>query len=149
MRFADGEEEYPGQWWLWENALTRAISGKRGQQVLRDLEQALLELPEQELIDGRLSDGAGVCAVGAYILSKRVAAGEEREDVLRDLVVQAGEFDGWEAEDATITKARRAGMQLTLAVTIAGLNDELYKATPAQRYEWVLGWVRKRQLAHA
>ena len=149
MRFSDGDEEYPGQWWLWEQALFRAVNGRRGQQVLRDLERALLELPEKQLIDGCLSDGKGVCAVGAYVVQKRVEAGEDRDEVLRLLNLMAPFSDdwgpdGWEAEEATIEEGRAAGMQLTLAVSIASLNDEYYPVTPEQRYERVLAWVQKR-----
>jgi len=153
VRFSDGDEEYPGQWWLWEQALNRAMNGRRGQQVLRDLERALLELPEKTLIDGSLSDGEGVCAVGAYVAHKRVEAGEDRDEVLARLRKLAynehwDEFEDFEAEQSTIDEGQAAGMQLTLAVTIAGLNDEAYKITPEERYEKVLAWVRSRILVH-
>lgn len=151
MRFSDGDEEYPGQWWLWEQALYRAVNGRRGQQVLRDLERALLDLPEKQLIDGSLSDGKGVCAVGAYVAQKRVEAGEDRDEVLEQLNGLArndrwDEIDGWAAEESTILQGQAAGMQLTLAVSIASLNDEYYPVTPEQRYERVLEWVQKRIL---
>lgn len=149
MRFQEGDYDHPGQWALWENALWRAINGRRGQQVLRDLEQALLELPEKALMEGGLSDGKRVCAVGAYVAKKRVDAGEDRDAVLQDMIVPVdewGHFDGWETEEKTISKGQRAGMQLTMIVAVAGLNDDLYKATPEQRYEKVLSWVRERIL---
>ena len=153
MRFHDGDEEYPGQWWLWEQAFFRAVNGRRGQRVLRDMEQALLELPEKRLIDGRLSDGAGVCAVGAYVVHRRVAEGERRDEVLAHLSRLAGGdddwFDGWEAEESTILEGQRAGMQLTLACSIASLNDDHYNVTPEERYERVLGWVQRRLLPEA
>lgn len=148
MRFSDGDEEYPGQWWLWEQALFRAVNGRRGQQILRELEQALLALPEKQLIEGRLSDGKGVCAVGAYVTHKRVEAGEPRDEVLAMLKRRAeladGDLDGWQAEEETILQAEATGMQLTLAVSVASLNDEYYPVTPEQRYERVLEWVQKR-----
>ena len=150
MRFHDGDYDHPGQWALWENALHRAINGRRGQQVLRDLERALVELPEQALSSGSLVDGEGaVCAVGAYVAQKRVEAGERREDVLSDLFIEPdawGDLNGWEAEDRTITAAQNAGMQLTVAVAVAGLNDDYYKATPQERHTKVLAWVRERIL---
>ena len=149
MRFSEGDYDHPGQWALWENALWRAINGRRGQQVLRDLEQALMELPEPALIEGGLSDGKQVCAVGAYVAHKRVQAGEDREKVLTDMIVPLdswGYMDGWETEEKTIAKGEHAGMQLTLIVAVAGLNDDLYQATPEQRYERVLSWVRERIL---
>lgn len=151
MRFSEGDYDYPGQWALWEEALYRAVNGKRGQRVLRDLERALVELPEPKLIDGSLSDGVGVCAVGAYVAQQKVEAGEDRDEVLASLRRLAwnerwNAFDGYEAEMSTIDQARAAGMQLTVAVAVAGLNDDLYKVTPEQRYERVLSWVRQRIL---
>jgi hypothetical protein len=147
MRFAEGDFDFPGQWGLWEEALWRAINGRRGQQVLRDLERALVDLPEKRLMQGGLSDGKDVCAVGAYVAQKRVDAGEDRDAVLQDMIVPVdewGDFDGWESEEKTISKGQRAGMQLTIIVAIAGRNDDLYDATPEERYERILGWVRER-----
>lgn len=147
MRFSEGDYDYPGQWALWENALWRAINGRRGQQVLRDLERALVALPEKALMDGGLSDGKQVCAVGAYVAQKRVEAGEDRAAVLEDILAPRddwGYMDGWEVEERTISHGRLAGMQLTLIVAIAGHNDDLYRVTPEERYERMLAWVRDR-----
>jgi hypothetical protein len=100
-------------------------------------------------MDGGLSDGKNVCAVGAYVAKKRVDAGEDRDEVLVDMIVPLdhwGDVDGWEVEDRTITSGQHAGMQLTMIVAVAGLNDDLYKATPERRYEMMLAWVRERIL---
>jgi hypothetical protein len=62
------------------------MSGKRGQAALRDLETALLEMPEKKIIRGKLADRQGhVCTVGLLALHRRVLAGEDREAVLADL----------------------------------------------------------------
>lgn len=150
MRFSEGDWDHPGQWALWEEALFRAVNGKRGQQVLRDLEQALLDLPEKSLMQGGLSDGEHVCAVGAYVAKKRVDAGEDRAEVLREMIVRPdawGYLDGWETEEKTIAKGRHAGMQLTLIVAVAGLNDDLYSDTPEQRYEKVQKRIIREEVA--
>lgn len=86
-RFSDDyEEQFPGQGELWEANLRRALSGKRGQAALRDLETALLEMPEKIIIRGKLADRRGhVCTVGLLALHRRVLAGEDREAVLADL----------------------------------------------------------------
>lgn len=148
MRFQDADVEYPGQEWLWEHALEMAMSGKRGQQALRDLEQALIELPEKVLIEGRLSDGENVCTVGALVAHRRVQRGEARSDVLMNLCMQTGEdpdwIDSWEAEEATINEARSVDVALTIACELAALNDDFYRATPEERYKQVLAWVRER-----
>lgn len=62
--------ENPGELNLYRGNVDRAIAGKRGQRLLRDLIAALDELPKKELIDGELEivDGqlaGSVCALGA------------------------------------------------------------------------------------
>jgi len=80
------EEQFPGQGELWEANLGRAISGKRGQAALRDLEQALLEMPEKKIIRGKIADRQGqVCTVGLLALHRRTRAGEDRATVLAAL----------------------------------------------------------------
>ena len=82
----DYEEQYPGQGELWEANLQRALSGKRGQAALRDLETALLALPEKKVIHGRVADERGfACAVGLLALHRRTQAGEDRAKVLAEL----------------------------------------------------------------
>jgi hypothetical protein len=52
----------------WRGAVESAIRGKRGQKLLREMKDALEQLPERRLISGELeaSDGSGcVCALGA------------------------------------------------------------------------------------
>jgi len=82
---SDYEEYYPNQGDLWWSNIKRALNGKRGQRALRDLEEALVALPEKRLVRGHIAtlDGS-VCAVGALILHKRVTAGEAREAVLAE-----------------------------------------------------------------
>lgn len=81
------EEQFPGQAELWEANLRRAMSGKRGQAALRDLEEALLELPEKKIIRGKIADRRGqVCTVGLLALHRRTRSGEDREAVLAALV---------------------------------------------------------------
>lgn len=86
-RFGDDyEEQFPGQGELWEANLQRAISGKRGQAALRDLETALLEMPERKIIKGKIADRQGrVCTVGLLALHRRTQAGEDRAAVLESL----------------------------------------------------------------
>lgn len=46
----DGEEDFPGQWALWEHAARCALKGKRGRRALAELREALRNLPEKRLI---------------------------------------------------------------------------------------------------
>src|SRR4051812_11921666 len=50
---------------LWRGAVDRALHGARGQHFLRKLRDALDAMSEKRLIAGRISDGDGVCALGA------------------------------------------------------------------------------------
>lgn len=80
----DGEE-FPNQTALWNANIDRAIKGRKGQAVLRDLREALLELPQPKLINGYIAAGQDVCAVGALVVHRRVSKGEAREQVLQEL----------------------------------------------------------------
>lgn len=145
MRFqGDGDEEFPGQWFLWEQALMRSVSGRKGQTALRDLRDALLSLPEKRLIAGRLADETGcVCTLGALALKRRVDGGESREDVLASLaeMIPEGLYDEYEADMQTVHVGERAGVTRTMIADLAYRNDELFRETPEHRYERILRYV--------
>lgn len=147
------DEDYPGQFNLWQANCRRSLQGKVGQTELRELEAALLALPEKRLIHGALTNDEGdVCAIGAYARHKGV-----------DL----SKFDPeYESDDVGIA----AGMPRLVAWSVVALNDlqidgyyryaegpslEPYRSysehrgvwtyfeyTPEERYEKVLAWVR-------
>jgi hypothetical protein len=143
----DWDEDFPGQWWLWEQALSRSINGRRGQEALKDLREALLALPEKRLISGRLADEQGsVCTVGALALHRRMKAGEPRRLVLEQLaeLVEADEggfLSSYEADEATIILGKQVGLTTTIAVHLGAQNDASWKETPEERYERVLAHV--------
>lgn len=147
------EEERPGQFALWDANCRRSIRGKIGQRELRELEAALLALPDKRLIHGALTDDDGaVCAIAAYAKHKGV-----------DLSKFDPEYDSDEVGIA-------AGMPALVAWKVVALNDiecddvwevadgperrgyGLYKGgiayirpmTPEERYEKVLAWVRSQ-----
>ena len=145
------EEDRPGQFALWDANCRRSIKGQAGQRELRELEAALLALPEKRLIHGLLTDDeGGVCAIACYARHKGV-----------DL----SKFDPeYESDEVGIA----AGMPRLVAWKVVALNDleldtvwevaygperrgwGLYKGgipyvrkmTPEERYEKVLAWVR-------
>lgn len=146
----DGDENFPGQWGLWESALKRTTNGKKGQAALRDLRQALLDLPDKKLISGRLADEQGsVCTVGALYLHREVAKGSDRAEVLASLAAEIewneedGVLDPYDAEQQTIDVGRAAGLTLTLAVHLAEEQDWDYRATDEERYEKMLRHVNR------
>jgi hypothetical protein len=60
------DEDFPGQFHIWQANCRRSLRGKKGQAALRRLEAALLAMPEKTLRHGKLvaHDGS-VCAIGA------------------------------------------------------------------------------------
>lgn len=65
----DGEEGMP--WELWETVVSKALGGRKGQQALAAMEEALLALPEPRLIQSHLAYDGGVCAIGALVAHHR------------------------------------------------------------------------------
>lgn len=146
------EEDYPGQFELWQANCRRSLKGKSGQAALRRLEAALLALPEKRLIVGELVDDTGaVCAIGAVA---------KHEGALTDDMRARGEYD---MEQVGVD----LGMPRLVAWKIVELNDiELVRRelvwiegpyrwpgeqpyiyvqmTPEQRYERVLTWTREQ-----
>ncbi len=134
---------------LWDNAVRRATRSKRGQQVLHEIEDALLALPEKRLIEGLLCDGTGVCAVGALAAHRKVLDGLTWEQAFTAL----DESGSWDPEDDDYPSIddtaqfaeQHLKMAFSLAWDVAFTNDELLGGlTPERRYERVLAWVRKR-----
>ncbi len=135
------EEDWPGQFELWQANCGRSLKGKAGQRALREFEAALLALPTKRLIHGRLTDDdGGVCAIGCYAKHKGV------------------DLSQYDPEDETPAVGVAAGMPRLVAWEVVALNDIHFKTvweitspygreryrdmTPEERYEKVLAWVR-------
>lgn len=136
ISYAD-DEDFPGQFNLWQGNCQRSIDGKNGQAALRELEAALLALPEKRLIHGELQDSeGGVCAIGALAKYRNVEVKSDPEEM----------------EEVGV----ELGMPRMVAWKVVALNDvglESYYDTltgkfkcftPEQRYERVLKWVREQ-----
>lgn len=146
-RFDDGDEEnFPNQQALYAQATKNALKGKRGQAALKELEEALLAMPEKRLIEGGLCDNAGgVCAVGAMAVHRQVKAGlMTREDAMTMIATKYGDDF-----HATLEVGREVlGLLGCVAVEFAYVNDEeACASTPEDRYDIVLNWVRE-QIGH-
>lgn len=150
------DEEFNGQFELWQANCQRSLKGKKGQQELRELEAALVALPEKRLIHGALrDDSGGVCAIACYAKHKGV------------------DLSRFDPEDESDEVGVAAGMPRLVAWSVVELNDILldtvwelahgplnrYEATykggiplirdmtPEERYEGVLAWVRQQLTA--
>lgn len=145
------EEDRPGQFALFDANCARSLAGKRGQRELRELEAALLALPEKRLIRGSLTDDeGGVCAIACYAQHKGL------------------DLSTFDPEDESDAVGIAAGMPRLVAWKVVALNDiELVtvwerafgpiprghgqyqggiplirEMTPEERYTRVLAWVR-------
>ena len=74
----DDDEDFPGQFALYESNLRRAIKGKRGRKFLAELREALLALPQARLIEGAM------CTVGADKRKAELLAEAERSKAFLD-----------------------------------------------------------------
>jgi hypothetical protein len=123
------EEDYPGQFELWQANCRRSIAGKQGQEELRELHAALIALPDKRLVHGELvsEDGEEVCAIGAYARRKGL------------------DLSKFDPEDASDEVGITAGMPALVAWKVVEMNDvELSHVTPEKRYERMLSWVEKQ-----
>jgi len=121
-----GYSDYCDGWGLimYRGAVASAIRGKRGQAFLREMRDALLALEVKELIAGELitTDG-GVCALGA--VAKARGMNVERID-----------------PDDSKRISSLFDIADSMAREIVYVNDDYWEvATPARRYEIMLGWV--------
>lgn len=139
-------------YYLWAANVRRAIEGRRGQLALRELEAALLALPEKRLISGALCHEGQVCALGALGVYKRMQQGATREEALAWVWEHTphysdGEIMEYTAVDTADFGKAHLGLTYVLAWHIAQENDEhdafTGPQTPEQRYEWMLRWVRR------
>ena len=126
------EEDWPGQFELWQGNCERSLRGRQGQQELKELKAALLALPDKSLLYKTLYDEeGGVCAVGAYGRHKGL-----------DLT----KFD---VDSETDEVGIEAGMPKLVAWKVVEMNDILFDRTftPEQRYEGMLAWVESKILS--
>ena len=86
-------------------------------------------------------EGMGVCAIGAYLLRKRVLeTGETPEEAMANLPSAADVEDC--GLDDTAALGKQAGLAFPLAFLLADRNDETYHScTPEERYEKFLAWL--------
>ena len=121
------EEDFPGEFELWQANVHRSLHGKRGQTELRELEAALLALPVPRLIYGTLTDDdGGICAIAAYGRHKGV------------------DLSTFDAEEDSVDVGIIGGMPRLVAWQIVELNDSGRRETPEERYVRVLAWVREQ-----
>jgi sugar phosphate isomerase/epimerase len=141
LNFNEGED-FPNQAFLWEANQQRSLKGKKGQAALRELEAALLSLPEKKLIKDELENADGqVCALGA--LAKHRGVQIPRIDWGSE---EYSEFDEDDSERMSLELAKNLGVPKMVAVAVVYENDDCWPPTitPEGRYTKMLGWVRRQ-----
>jgi len=116
----------------------RSLQGRKGQAALRELEAALLALPEKRLIAEHLEDANGdVCTIGALARFK---------GKITDEIKELGEYE-------METVGERLGIPRMVAWKIVEITDiqlpgnfHHYNSpvSPEYRYEKVLAWVQSQ-----
>lgn len=86
-------------------------------------------------------EGVGVCAVGAYMLRKRVLElGETPEEAMHQLPAMS-DVDDHTLYD-TMVAGQQAGLSSYVAWMLGDRNDETYRAlTPEARFDAFLAWI--------
>ncbi len=140
--YDDYWQDFEGQHDLYRQATINAINGKKGQKLLKELEQALLALPEKRLVEGSFCDGKEVCASGALVRYRELSKGRSRDEVLAELAEKSASTNN-ELEGQEFAM-RELGCVRSLAWSIVFANDQDEgRYTPEQRYEHVLSWVKE------
>lgn len=124
-RVSDYDDYDPLDAGRWEHNLTAALNGKKGQVALREIEAALLALPEPKLAyetfckveDGQVS----ACVLGVYARHKGITPPED---------LNGDEFGPSPAEESADWARANLGLVFTLAYTLVDIND-----TGAGHYE--------------
>jgi hypothetical protein len=128
------EEDFPGQFGLWQANCDRSIQGKPGQAVLRELETALLALSEKRLIADELEDADGeVCAIGALVRHRGVEIKSDPEE-MEEVGVELGmpRLVAWKV------------VQVNDDIDYRYVGDKRVDYTPEERYEKMLAWTQKQ-----
>lgn len=93
---------------MWEANVQRVINGKRGQKLLREFIDALMEIPNRRLIANAICRNGEVCAVGAMAKKRGVL------DTSRD----------WEGDQhETVELGQSMGLGFMLSWEIGSKND--------------------------
>ena len=130
--FSD-EEDYPGQFELWQANCRRSLAGKAGQAILRELEIALTAMPSKRLIASDLVDAHGeVCAIGALA--------DARGAITDDMI-------GWAEYDMEGVGVH-LGMPRLVAWKIVEVNDLQLTGTELVFYEGPYRWPSERPCAY-
>jgi hypothetical protein len=117
------DEDYPGQFGIWNANVMRSVGGLKGQAVMREMEAALLALPDKRLVAHAVACDGDVCAVGAFLALKKARAEQlSMAEAIDALEAECGGADD-QAYDETDQRGIEAGMPRLVAWKLVALND--------------------------
>lgn len=108
----------------WRGAVSSAIRGRRGQEFLIEMRNALDDMPIKRLIAEELEIHGEFCAIGLVGARRGVAMAKLDVDDVEGI-------------------ASAFKISTALAREIEDINDSGYNETPEQRHSRVLAWVRR------
>ena len=131
------DEEYGGQFNLWQANCRRSRQGKKGQAALRELEAALMALPDKRIQKDVFVETSGeACAIGALMIHRNVSCGMPRQQA----IAECAKLDPDDTEKHGVS----IGLPRLVAWSVAVENDDEWKIrTPEERYLHMLAWIRK------
>jgi hypothetical protein len=148
---------------LFQANVRRSLFGKAGQAALREMEAALLSMPDKAIYrDVFVTPDGESCALGALAVERKVASGLSREEA----IATYADADSYDSEEI----GESLGCPRLVAQAIVWQNDEvndvvwevahgpvqrghgIYKGgialirdmTPQERYDAMLKWVRAK-----
>lgn len=135
-----GYTDDPDNLWLYRANVDRALAGRRGQDCLRAIREALDAMPKHELTSESFQQG-GMCTLGALAAHRGV-----------DVSDLEPEWDGeWGPIVDQEEVARRFGIATCMAAEIMYENDDCggmgirYEPeTPERRWRRMRAWVESR-----
>jgi hypothetical protein len=156
------DEDFPGQFGLWQGNCQRSMRGKAGQAALRELEAALVAWPSKRLGRELFVERAGAaCALGVLAVARKQQEGVSLDEALSVLADKDPEDMEQHGEDMGLPRlvvwaivAQNDVEMNGRYVTAEGPSQEPYgwysprgislwvDYSPEERYEKVLAWVR-------
>lgn len=126
----------------WRGAVKSSIRGKRGQAFLRELLDALDDMPEKRLIAHSFGEAGAYCTLGAIGAKRGVTMPKVSTDW------RGAADDEFDPEDSDgIREAARTALGIpdALAAEIMFENDEGgWNETPEARWQRMRAWAAKR-----
>ena len=110
------------QYGRWRGRVESALRGKRGQELLRELRDALDAMPDKRLIADELEKDGGYCALGVLGAKRGID------------MVHLDPEDGKQVGEAF-------GIAPCMAQEIVYMNDEYLSKTPEKRWKEMRAWV--------